>query len=88
MISKWKKEFLENAANAFGGTKESKPEVATEKLYTQIGELTIQVNFLKKAWRKPVCKRSQRLGFLEEYNECPQTVCYAFCEPKQFVLPS
>jgi transposase len=52
MISRWKKEFLENASNAFGGVKEAKPEVETEKLYAQIGELTMQVNFLKKSLKR------------------------------------
>jgi transposase len=52
MISRWKKEFLENASNAFGGVKDAKPEVETEKLYAQIGELTMQVNFLKKSLKR------------------------------------
>lgn len=49
MISRWKKEFLENAPQAFGGTKEpEKKEVDTEKLYAQIGQLKVENDFLKK----------------------------------------
>lgn len=52
MISRWKKEFLENASNAFGGEKESKPEVETEKLYAQIGQLKVENDFLKKSLKR------------------------------------
>lgn len=37
IISRWKKKFVENAYQAFGGGKEPvKKEVETEKLYAQI----------------------------------------------------
>ena len=52
MISRWKKEFLENASNAFDGSSKVQPEVETEKLYAQIGELTMEVNFLKKSLKR------------------------------------
>ena len=53
MISRWKKEFLENASQAFGGAKESeKKEVDTEKLYAQIGQLKVENDFLKKSLKR------------------------------------
>lgn len=33
MISRWKKEFLENASEAFGAEKPKEKQVDTEKLY-------------------------------------------------------
>ena len=47
----WKKEFLENASKIFGGderkhTLEKEKEV--ESLYQQIGQLQVEVNWLKK----------------------------------------
>ena len=53
MISRWKKEFLENASQAFGGAKEpEKKEVETEKLYAQIGQLKVENDFLKKSLKR------------------------------------
>lgn len=53
MISRWKKEFLENASQAFGGAKEpEKKEVDTEKLYAQIGQLKVENDFLKKSLKR------------------------------------
>ena len=49
IISRWKKEFVVNASDAFGGKKEEKPEVDAEKLYAQIGQLKVENDFLKKA---------------------------------------
>lgn len=58
-ISKWKAEFLENAASVFSGThvvqSEDSPEV--EKLYAQIGQLKVELDFLKKS--------AKRLGISE-----------------------
>jgi len=53
-LSKWKKEFLENAASVFG--KEAKKaekmkktyEKEKEELIKEIGQLTVEVNWLKK----------------------------------------
>lgn len=58
VISRWKKEFLSNMANAFGGdnnTEESTVDV--EKLYSQIGQLKVEndrpaTRFLKKSLKK------------------------------------
>ena len=53
-ISKWKSEFLENAAAVFSGQAavktEDSPEV--ERLYAQIGQLKVELDFLKKSARK------------------------------------
>ena len=53
MISRWKKEFLENASVVF--SKKSEPtsgSVDTQKLYAQIGELKVENDFLKKNCEK------------------------------------
>lgn len=53
-ISKWKSEFLENMALVFGNDESSAKEdsPALEKLYAQIGQLKVEVDFLKKSARK------------------------------------
>jgi len=54
VISKWKSEFLENMASVFEkGTKkgeDSDPDV--ELLYSQIGKLKVENEFLKKSCKK------------------------------------
>jgi transposase len=52
MITKWKKEFMENASAAFEGKQTSEKEVDPEKLYAKIGQLEIENDFLKKTARK------------------------------------
>ncbi len=54
MISRWKKEFLSNMSSAFGGDKSSseEPTVDIEKLYSQIGQLKVENDFLKKSLKK------------------------------------
>ena len=53
IISKWKKEFLEHADQAFKDKKsEADPEVDIEKLYAKIGQLEIERDFLKKSLKK------------------------------------
>ena len=53
IISKWKKEFLENSANVFDHqSKEQEKEIDIEKLYAKIGQLEIENDFLKKNLRK------------------------------------
>ena len=51
-ISAWKKEFLENAEQAFGGSGASPGleaiEAERDQLYRKIGELEMQRDFLKK----------------------------------------
>ena len=54
LVSKWKRELLSNIGNAFGNggaNKNQQSGVASaneEKLYKQIGKLTMEVDFLKK----------------------------------------
>jgi transposase-like protein len=54
MISRWKGEFMSNASAAFV----NKPadleaeKVDVDKLYSQIGQLTVENNFLKKSCKK------------------------------------
>ncbi len=51
-ITKWKKEFLENASLVFqdksSENEKKQQEVTTEKLYTQIGQLKVENDWLKK----------------------------------------
>jgi transposase-like protein len=52
IISKWKKEFIENSSAAFESKGPQEKEVDTEKLYAKIGQLEIENDFLKKTARK------------------------------------
>lgn len=50
-VSMWKKEFLDNAAELFESKRDKKKasgEAEKERLYQQIGELQVQLNWLKK----------------------------------------
>ena len=54
-ISKWKAEFLENMAVIFeNGTNKKSPQESPdlEQLYSQIGQLKVENDFLKKNARK------------------------------------
>jgi len=52
-ISSWKKEFQQNADQAFGQvTQTAEPEVEVSKLFEQIGELKVENDFLKKSLKK------------------------------------
>ncbi|GGC50595.1 transposase [Parapedobacter defluvii] len=52
-INTWKREFLSNAEAAFTtGKPSSKDESKEKELYSKIGELQIQVDFLKKVLGK------------------------------------
>ena len=56
----WKKEFLENASSVFDRKKESKPlkdelkrlESEQDKLFKEIGQLTVELNWSKKKVRE------------------------------------
>ncbi|MFN8789272.1 MAG: transposase [Neisseriaceae bacterium] len=48
LVSKWKSELVSNAANAFGVKSAKSPEESEQKLYSQIGKLTMEVDYLKK----------------------------------------
>ena len=54
-ISKWKSEFLANMPAVFSNSKDSESQetaVPVEKLYAQIGQLKVELDFLKKSARK------------------------------------
>lgn len=53
-ISKWKKEFLENASASFEvtGKKDEQDIVDIDSLYSKIGRLEIERDFLKKSLKK------------------------------------
>ena len=55
-ISKWRDELIKNGSSVYGkACKEQKSpaqEVVEQKLYQQIGQLTMEVDFLKKFARK------------------------------------
>ncbi len=52
-ISSWKREFLENADLAFSPNSEKEnPDNETGPLYSKIGQLQIENDFLKKALGK------------------------------------
>lgn len=52
MISKWKQEFIEHGAEVFEKKKESGNEIDVDKLYSKIGELEMENDFLKKSLKK------------------------------------
>lgn len=53
LIAQWKREFLDNAAAAFGAIKsEEKSDTEQEKLYSKIGRLEMENDFLKKSLKK------------------------------------
>lgn len=53
MITRWKKEFLERAPQLFETTHPAdKAEKDIEKLYTKIGQLEMEREFLKKNLKK------------------------------------
>jgi transposase-like protein len=52
IISKWKQEFLEHSARVFEKETDSENKVDIEKLYSKIGQLEVEKDFLKKAYLK------------------------------------
>jgi transposase len=52
LVSKWKNELETNAGNAFGAKKVKSSEEQEQKLYGQIGKLTMEVDYLKKLYNK------------------------------------
>lgn len=52
-ISIWQQEFLEKSASVFdNGKSEKKEEINVEQLYSQIGQLKVENDFLKKNLEK------------------------------------
>ena|ERR1700760_1490118 len=49
LITQWKKQLLDNAADAFGGGKIGKTEPDLNALHAKIGQLTLENDFLEKA---------------------------------------
>lgn len=54
MISKWKSEFLDNMSSVFekDNMKKNQENIDVEMLYSQIGQLKVENDFLKKSCRK------------------------------------
>jgi len=53
MISQWKAAFLANMAAAFDkGKSKDEPDVDTQELYAQIGQLKVENEFLKKSFKR------------------------------------
>ena len=54
VISKWKQEFIESASLVFDKkqTVDDVPEVDVERLYSKIGQLEMENDFLKKNLKK------------------------------------
>ena len=54
LIAKWKKDFLDNASAAFqsNGSRSEQVIEDVEKLYTKIGRLEVERDFLKKSLKK------------------------------------
>lgn len=52
MISKWKQQFLENSAKVFDKGLDPENKVDIEKLYSKIGKLEVERDFLEKAYLK------------------------------------
>jgi len=52
MISKWKQEFMNRAGELFDKKPEAGQDVDIEKLYSKIGQLEIENDFLKKNLKK------------------------------------
>ncbi len=56
-ITTWKKEFLENVSAAFTvegdlGEEKQRQEAEKEKLYSQIGQMKVELDWLKKKWQE------------------------------------
>jgi transposase-like protein len=53
-ISNWKKEFLENSSSVFESKKKEDSEIITDvdKLYSKIGRLEMENDFIKKNLKK------------------------------------
>jgi len=53
MISKWKQEFLEHSSEVFEKKRKDRdPEADLDKLYSKIGKLEMENDFLKKNLKK------------------------------------
>jgi transposase len=66
-VSQWKKELLENAGSLFEGKRGQKPahaESNSERLYAKIGQLNMELDWLKKSLESAF-NRAPELGRTE-----------------------
>jgi len=53
LISKWKAAFLANMSTVFEkGKSKDEPAVDTQELYAQIGQQKVEIEFLKKSFKR------------------------------------
>jgi transposase len=52
LISKWKQQFVENSAKVFNEGNDSESKADMENLYSKIGKLEMERDFLEKAYLK------------------------------------
>jgi transposase len=53
VIARWKAEFMQNMESVFDkGSKPDEPDVDSQELYAQIGQLKVENEFLKKSFKK------------------------------------
>jgi transposase len=51
-ITEWRRQLVEHAAGAFGGSAEAAPSVDLSPLHAKIGQLTLENDFLERALTK------------------------------------
>ena len=51
-ITEWRRQLLENAAGAFGGSAQASEQVDLAPLHAKIGQLTLENDFLERALTK------------------------------------
>ena len=51
-ITEWRRQLVENACGAFGGSAEATPPVDLGPLHAKIGQLTLENDFLERALTK------------------------------------
>lgn len=51
-ITEWRRQLVENASGAFGGSAEATPAVDLAPLHAKIGQLTLENDFLERALSK------------------------------------
>lgn len=71
------KELLENAGNLFEGKRGPKPVNAvndTDRLYAKIGQLNMELDWLKKVWDQPL---DERQSWIEADASVPLQIKYS-----------
>ena len=66
-VGKWKKELQDNASSLFDakrGPKPVEPAADPEKLYTEIGRLKVELDWLKSTWLAFLTVSSQLWGLI------------------------